>query len=207
MIKLFVRSVVVVGCAGFVVAGCSSDETASTEPIIVVETSVVSTVADGGSVGSTVADGGSAVSTVADGGVQTDEEKVAAFSQCMRDSGVEAFEDPKVQADGSVELFADSAASEAATGDPDFNAAYDGCVSLLDGASFAGEDEGAQAEDDLVKLAACLRERGIEVDDPNFDAPNADEVFGADLDPSDPKVNEAVNACSAEVYTATSDSK
>lgn len=197
------RSLIVgVGCAIAFAAGCGSDDTASTEPIIVVETSPTTS----GSAPSSASASADSSSDVPAGSAvgETDEEKLAAFSQCMRDNGVESFVDPVIQADGSANLFADEAEAQAVTTDPEFNTAYEGCLNLLQGTSFLAGQSQSEAEDDLVKLAACLRERGIEVDDPNFDAADPNDVFGSDLDPNDPAVDEAVNACSAEIYTDTS---
>lgn len=194
----------VASCAAVIASGCSSDDTASTDPIIVVET-LPGTTASDAAAGSTAQAGGTSTDApIGSSAAGTDEEKLAEFSQCMRDNGVEAFEDPVVNADGSVELFADPTQAQQSTSDPEFNAAYDACINMLEGASFVTDQSEAEAEDSLVKLAACLRERGIEVDDPNFDAENPADMFGADLDLNDPAVNAAMNECSQEVYTDTS---
>lgn len=207
---------IIAGCAIALGTGCSSDGAASTEPIIVVET-LPDTTASGisapdtastsasdasGSAGDAAADSTSPAPTESVP-EETDEEKLAKFSQCMRDNGVEAFQDPVVQPDGSVNLFADESEARDVTTDPEFNGAYEACVSLVEGAAFVSDQAASDAEDDLVKLAACLRERGIEVDDPNFDAEDPKDVFGSDLDTNDPAVDEAVSACSQEVFTET----
>jgi hypothetical protein len=164
--------------------------------------------APGGDTAPTATDGaGSAVAGAgASGG--TDEEKALAFAKCMRDNGVD-FPDPTVAADGSVSfgLGAGGAGAGGAgggnrggglRGNPEFRAAQEACSDLLAGASFLpSRDEIDGFQDQLLEVAQCLRDEGIEVDDPNFSAGGqaGGSPFGPNFDPQDPATAEAIEAC------------
>ena len=57
--------------------------------------------------------------------------------------------------------------------DGDRRAAFDSCGSLVEGASFLPDRSGgldAEAQDAFLEFTECLRENGVEVDDPDFSA-------------------------------------
>ncbi len=179
-------------------AACGSDqqETVAAAPLIVVDSSdaVAAEASD-----SDEADGDpGATSTGAPAG-QTDEELALEFTQCMRDEGVD-LQDPTVNADGSIELFEPGAIRNIDANDPDVADAIEECGDLIAGASFlpgAGLDQ-SEIEDRLLGFAECLRDLGLDVDDPDLSrglAGGPAAVFGDNFDPTDPANADAVQAC------------
>lgn len=126
----------------------------------------------------------------------TDEEKVLAFADCMRGEGID-FDDPTVDAQGGI-VAPDNLAELSQT--PGFDAASEQCQPLLAGASFLPTDSGmVDLQDQLLDVAACLRDFGIDVDDPDI-VNNPPAGPGANIfpgfDPDDPANAEAVAECS-----------
>lgn len=149
-----------------------------------------------------------------------DEGALLSFAQCMRDNGVEAFPDPIV-AENGVDFSIGGAPAEAGDGpfgvDPKTaRTAFEACGEHLEGLAFGpggGNFDPSEIQDQLVEFAACLRNEGIEVDDPDFsnfgppgDGDGGDEgdgavfvsPFGADFDPTDPEVQAAIEVCSED---------
>jgi hypothetical protein len=150
----------------------------------------------------------------------TNEEAVLAFAQCMRDQGVEGFQDPIIGEDGSVGF---AFGGPGGPGDEDggpfggvdqdtVQAAFEACGQYLQGVAFGpggGDFDPSEIQDTMVEFAACLREHGVQVDDPDFSntGPDVEEndsgdggpvfssPFGEDFDPSDPEVQAAIEAC------------
>lgn len=134
------------------------------------------------------------------------EEAVLGFAQCMRDNGVEDFEDPDVGADGSL----DFRRGQGQLGDVDretLQEAFQACQEHLEGLAFGpGSFDRSEIEDTLVEFATCMRdpERGNLPDFPdpdltNFgpggDGPGGGGPFGEDFDFQDSAVREALEAC------------
>lgn len=99
---------------------------------------------------------------------QSDEDAILAFSACMRDNGIEDFEDPEIDAEGQIAFrFGGSV-----DGDVDRDAmrtAMDACRIHLDGLSLArGDIDRTEIEDQLVEFAACMRDNGYDMPDPDF---------------------------------------
>ncbi len=129
-----------------------------------------------------------------------DEEALLAFSACMRDNGVDEFPDPVLNADGSVDFGQDSQPFREV--DPDVaEAAVNACIDELDGTAFSptgGDFDLTEIQDALVEFAACMRDEGIDFDDPdltsffrNGEVANPFEQ----LDITDPEVAAAVEVC------------
>lgn len=135
----------------------------------------------------------------------TDEEIAIEFAQCMRDNGVPGFEDPVVNADGSIDLAPGGPGAIDAEQD-DLEAAFEVCGDLLAGASFLpGADlDQAELEDDLLAMAQCLRDLGNDVDDPDlgggFGPGQAQSLFGPNFDPTDPANTADIAVCQDEVF-------
>ena len=91
----------------------------------------------------------------------------------------------------------------------DIGDAFRECLPTLQGATFARnpspEDE-IELQDNLLKLAQCLRDNGIDASDPDFSGgPRAG--FGSVLngvDREDDKVQEILESCSEEVFAGGS---
>jgi len=138
----------------------------------------------------------------------SEEETLLEFAACMRDNGVVDFEDPVVNPDGSVEFgFAGGvgSADPFANVDPDVvEAAFAGCSDALLGLAFGpdGRFDLVAFQDTLLEFAECMRDNGIDVDDPSLAdfAPGNGEGGGfggpfAELDIGDPDVRAAFEAC------------
>ncbi len=100
-----------------------------------------------------------------DGGAAA-ENPLLAFSACMRENGLDDFDDPIVGPEGKVE-FPNKA--EAGT-EEDFKAAFDVCGPLLEGTVFGAsktDADSAEAVDSLVEFAHCMRVAGFDMPDPD----------------------------------------
>lgn len=131
------------------------------------------------------------------------EDSVLAFAQCMRDSGIEDFQDPDLNADGSLEF---RRGGPEPFGDIDRQTLRDAfvmCREHLEGFAFGrGSVDRSGIEDRLVEFAACMRDpdRGSLSDFPDPDFSNfglgGGGPFGDEgLDFSDPAVQDALEAC------------
>jgi hypothetical protein len=142
-------------------------------------------------------DAGSTASA-APGDELTFEERVLAFSQCMRDNGVDDFEDPEFNADGSLVLRGEFRQSGA---DQDtIEAAFEACRSHLEGLAFGpGAIDLTEIQDRLLDFSACMRENGYDLPDPDFTgllSGDANGPFGdEEIDPDDPVFTAALEAC------------
>jgi hypothetical protein len=139
-------------------------------------------------------------------GTADDEQALLAFAACMRDNGVEDFPDPVLNADGSVEFTGSGQDPFAGVDNDTAEAAVNACIGELEGVAFApgGADfDLNEIQDTLVEFAACMRDNGIDFDDPDLSNAFGDgEVtnpFG-ELDLSDPDVVAAIEECQ-DVFT------
>jgi hypothetical protein len=138
----------------------------------------------------------------------TEEEALLAFTACMRENDI-AVEDPTISADGSVEFrFRGGAGPEAEDFDREAaRAAREQCADLLEGVTLGfGRQDQTELQDDLFNYAACMRDNGYDMDDPDFGnfSPGSGGdgepgefrgPFGA-IDPEDPDFIAADEACS-----------
>jgi len=133
-------------------------------------------------------------------GDSLDEEALLEFSACMRENGVEDFEDPVVNADGTIEFGAVGGEGVEIPSDAEIEeleAAFEVCADELAGVAFGGDGafDITEFQDSFVEFAACMRDNGVELDDPDFNAPGGIiDVFG-DIDITDPKIQEALEQC------------
>jgi hypothetical protein len=131
-----------------------------------------------------------------------------AFTECMRENGVE-MEDPTVDADGNVLPGRPTDLPEPEEGEnvqigpgalgEDLQAAFEECGDLLDGTTFGftPEDQ-TELQDQLLALAQCLRDQGLDVADPDLSnppggGPQQGGPFGIDF--QDPEVQAAMEQC------------
>ncbi|MGC2240084.1 MAG: hypothetical protein WA726_04540 [Acidimicrobiia bacterium] len=133
-----------------------------------------------------------------------------AFTQCMRDNGVE-MEDPTVDGDGNVIPGRPTNLPQPGSGGQDgpggafgeeLRSAFEACGDLLSGTAFGFTPEDLTAiQDQLLEFAQCLRDQGLDVADPDLSnlAGGGDGggrgrgLFGLDF--QDPDVQTAVEAC------------
>ncbi|MGZ5331877.1 MAG: hypothetical protein ACXWFH_11365 [Solirubrobacterales bacterium] len=120
------------------------------------------------------------------------------FAQCMRENGVEDFQDPTGEGPGAGGGFAD-----VDTDSPEFEAASEECGSIIQDAIPEGEmPDQAEMQDQLLELTQCLRDKGFDVPDVQFGSPGsggppegAEEM--QDLQ-DDPEFQDATEQCQDE---------
>ena len=139
----------------------------------------------------------------------SDEEMALEFAACMRENGLVDFEDPSVDADGSVQAERMFAGPGVQLNSEEFRRAFSACSRHIEGATFGQAGGGfdlTETQDTLLDFARCLRSEGIEVDDPELsnlvtgsgeDVPR--RLFGEAFDVTDPAVQDAVEACIGEL--------
>ena len=124
--------------------------------------------------------------------IRDNEAMMMALTQCLRDQGIEVL-DPVVDAEGNVQK------PELAEGvewdEETMGFAWEACAEHLEGFTFEEKRVDASEQvDQFVALAACLRDKGYDVDDPtaemleqwmgdfkmsiNWDDPAAEADFG-----------------------------
>lgn len=147
---------------------------------------------------------------------QSDEEALLAFSDCMRENGVPDFQDPIINADGSIEFIPPPGAGDGTGPTPELTDAFETCFPLLEGVALGpgGEDfDLTELQDDLLLLAECLRDNGLDADDPNIlegfggnqgDGPprGLASLFGDNVDLTDPKVIGIIENCAEKLDLA-----
>lgn len=153
---------------------------------------------------------------ITDSAEMTDEEAVIAFADCLRENGLPDFPDPIVDADGSIEF---GGGGEGTGERGDLPAALALCEDLLGEITFTGGRGGdfdpIELQDELLLLAQCLRDNGIDADDPDVSEgfggnrqPGSTEegasrgpvsLFGDAVDLEDPVTQETFETCAEEV--------
>jgi hypothetical protein len=110
------------------------------------------------------------------------------YAECMRDNGVQ-LSDPVEGDAGSMYEGVDQ-------NSPAFQQADKVCEPILQGVVEDRQQQGGQdaeqQHDEMLALAECLREHGIDVADP---VPGAEKPFGDSLDRTDPAVAKALEEC------------
>ncbi|MCP3974277.1 MAG: hypothetical protein GY720_07275 [bacterium] len=145
-----------------------------------------------------------------DGAVDTtvsamsEEEALLAFTACLRDAGVD-IDDPTVDSEGNLRIARPNTGAGAAGGDSNnfdrdvFRAAREQCGELLDGVALGFRDtDRTEIEDQLLEFAACVRDNGYQIDDPDFSGipgqGGGGGPFGG-IDREDPAFVAAAEAC------------
>ena len=98
------------------------------------------------------------------------EEALFEFAACMRDNGLD-IEDPTVDADGNVAFqFRGGASPQDAGFDREAaRTARNACSDLLEGVTLGfGRGDITEIQDTLFDYAACMRENGYDMSDPDF---------------------------------------
>jgi hypothetical protein len=132
-----------------------------------------------------------------------DEDALLEFSACLRENGIDDFQDPTINADGVPEFNLRDLG-----GDHDreeMQAAFEACQDHLDGIAFGpGSVDLTEMEDTLVEFSACMRDNGYNMPDPdlsNFGNGGGGEpgegggLFGGSLDRDDPDFISALEEC------------
>ena len=122
------------------------------------------------------------------------EAEVMAFTQCMRDQGIEV-KDPVVDADGNLQR--PEPIEGAQLNLEDLRPAFEACQQHLEGMTFGRErPDVSEIVDQLIELTNCLRDKGYEVDDPTAEKLGQWRGnFRTQFDFDDPAAVEAYEAC------------
>ncbi len=128
----------------------------------------------------------------------SDEEAVLAFAACLRDEGIDV-EDPTVDADGN--LLPPRPRDIAAEDRDAMQTAFEACGEFLENVAFGLDDEDrAEREDQLFEYAACMRDNGYDMPDPDSTSARTPGQGGGgpfgQLDRDDPSFQSAQDVCS-----------
>ena len=137
----------------------------------------------------------------------TDEEAILAFAACLRDEGID-IEDPTIDADGNLRP---PRPRDIGQEDREMvRSAMDTCSEHLENVAFGLDAvDRSEREDQLFEYAACMRENGYDMPDPNFSAfgrPGEGAGTGGggggpfgEIDLNDPTFQVAQEAC-ADIF-------
>ena len=130
---------------------------------------------------------------------QSDEEVALAFAQCLRDQGLDV-DDPTVDSSGNIRppRMRDILDVTAGLSLEEISSARDACMPLLDGVTFGFENvDPTEREDQLLAFAACMRENGYDLPDPDLTKTRGSGggPFGGSIDLTDPAFQSAAVAC------------
>jgi hypothetical protein len=130
------------------------------------------------------------------------EAALLAFSQCMRAQGITGMPDPTVDSEGNVQIQRPPGGHGSGVHDA-FEAARNKCDRYLRGVTqgFSHADV-TQTQDQLLRLARCMRGRGADVPDPDFSGGGHDPGtrFRDAINRSDPSVQKALRTCQQQVF-------
>ncbi len=135
--------------------------------------------------------------------VLSEEEALLAFTACLRDAGVD-IDDPTVDSEGNLRIARPNAGAGSGgdSGNFDreaFRAARDECGEFLEGVALGFRDtDRTEIEDQLLEFAACVRDNGYDIDDPDFSSTPGQGGGGGpfgDIDREDPAFVAAAEAC------------
>lgn len=130
------------------------------------------------------------------------EAALLAFARCMRDQGITAMPDPTVDSEGNVQIQRPPGGHGSGAHDA-FEAARDKCGKYLRGVTQGySHSDVSKTQDQLLRLARCMRGRGVTVPDPDFSGGGHDPgaKFRAAINGSDPSVQRALRACQQQVF-------
>ncbi len=139
------------------------------------------------------------------------EEAILAYTQCMREEGID-LPDPDFSGEpGQGGGFLGQAGID--PNDPDFQAAQEKCGSNLQAIQGNFDPENQQEfQDAALALTQCLRDRGFDVPDPDFSQGGPGQGGGpgggggggilgdSGLDPDDPEVQAALEECQEQAF-------
>jgi hypothetical protein len=127
------------------------------------------------------------------------------FAQCMRNHGID-MPDPTTDSNGNLQMSRPTNIQFNNQADRQkLRTANQACRSDLKGVTqqFTPQQR-AQLQDQLVKLAECMRSNGVDMPDPNF-SQNSDNGAGrrgffGGINRNDPKVQQALQTCRTKVF-------
>jgi hypothetical protein len=100
---------------------------------------------------------------------EVDQEQAAiALTECLREQGLD-IDDPTVDADGNVQLGRPNNISEGDGVRREFRTGFEACQDLAEGLGLGfGRADRTEIEDTLFEFAACMRDNGYDMPDPDF---------------------------------------
>jgi hypothetical protein len=122
-----------------------------------------------------------------------------AFAQCMRENGID-MPDPQIDGDQVINRLDDEVDPESDA----FQRAQETCSPLMEGAvqdrmGDLSPEERERMQQQLLDLAACVREKGFDMPDPTVDGGGIRIQRGpAGPDPDEPGFDEAIEQCREE---------
>jgi hypothetical protein len=129
------------------------------------------------------------------------EAALLAFSQCMRAQGITDMPDPTVDSEGNVQIQRPPGGH--GSGHDAFEAARNKCDKYLRGVTQGFSHANiTQTQDQLLRLAQCMRGRGVDVPDPDFSGGGHDPGarFRDAINRPGPSVQKALRACQQQVF-------
>lgn len=159
---------------------------------------------------------GETTTTAATGTTVDREQAMLDFAQCMRDNGID-MADPTTDENGNLQMMRPSGGGEGGAFEPAdreaMQAAREACSQYLEGiAQGFDRPDMTEMQDLMLEYAACMRENGVDMPDPDFSAtgegggqgPGARLGFNSgDYDRNDPTFQAANEVC-REVFGANS---
>jgi hypothetical protein len=140
--------------------------------------------------------GADTVEQETDPGLIPGEEAVWAFTDCLRDEGLDV-KDPAIDTEGNLVAPSLHAVGAESLDMSAVHAGFDACRGLLDNVAFGLSSEDLiEREDELLAFAVCMRENGYDMPDPDFsDGHGGAGPFGDAIDTSDPDFETAAQSC------------
>ncbi|MGY0539564.1 hypothetical protein ACW14X_18780 [Nocardioides sp. YJ-D4] len=121
------------------------------------------------------------------------------FAACMRENGVD-MPDPEFTEDGGVRI--QGQGGKGAMPDPEVrDKAMKACEDKRPEGGIGGPrdpEEVQEMQDRVLEFAACMRENGVNVPDPDFSGGGVMMRMPEGIDPEDPKVQAAEKKCAEE---------
>ena len=126
-----------------------------------------------------------------------DDSKMMAFTQCMRDEGIELV-DAGVDSEGNVQR--PTLAEGVQVTREEFGQAMEVCDQHLEGLTLGRERQDvSEVVDQMVALASCLCDKGYDIDDPTAETLDQWRVdFQVEFDWDDPEAQAAYEECNAD---------
>ena len=138
-------------------------------------------------------------STASDSNGDDDPGEVAlAWAKCMREHGIDV-PDPEVDENGRVRVMIQRRRAAEGVQDDTFEKAREECGTPFGdaGPPPLSEEERAEMQETMLEFAACMREHGVDMPDPDFSSGGGGSFGfgGANIDPQSSTFQKAQEAC------------
>lgn len=143
--------------------------------------------------------GGAAGSPLVSPSAEDEEKAMLAFAQCMREQGIE-IPDPTVDEDGNLGFRGGRDHEESSR--EDRAEAREACSEEVEGfTQLFDHEDSTEFQDRLLAYAACMRDNGIDMPDPDFSAERGGgQGLHEGIDQDDPDYRRADEICREEVF-------